>query len=659
MRLSILLYLEDSAVLPSTVENVKRQMSDSDELYVLSACPFEANQIQEAYALRIKVITGGTVADLCDKAIAQAQGEYIAFINGADFLAPEALTILVNSLQAYPEASFVWAAHTVAADESKFLEQISSVAEQPASIVELLAFGSPKCAVWRASLHHAEVPFGAACPEEPVYAFLMNAARCSQCLFYPTPLTAVFFPKAMPSNAQAAYYNRVQLYESYFKELISGALPIFAPMKSFQTQAQKLSAAIAQLNEGNPPSRQTLESLCLQCILGAWRANDLSLARNLAADILPVLANSECIGLALRRIILSATSPGSVGKKKDGAPLVSVVTPLYNQGEYLPETVQSVLNQNYANWEMIIVNDGSTDDSLSIAQALLREHNDPRIKLISHQNQGKGYTRNRGVREAQGKYICVLDSDDEIAPDYLYVAVQMLESMPQKGWVTPKTLVFGPGHRITWDWVGDTEFAIPRSCSPCSAVYRRSIWEELGGYFEDMTDREDWEFWIRAWEAGWSSTKSTDELLFVYRHAFNRFGTKKEINLKSKLEVINLHPWWFKPLPKKDIIAECLYHDVCNFQAHFINSDYISIANQLHGCKNSFQKYMTWLKAHWHKLYQMERADERVSKLRMGLHYLAKKEKRKASRYLTQFSVGQCEEWQSQLLSSIEFLLEQ
>lgn len=661
MKFSMLLQLEDSSTLLPAVENIKKQMSHDCELFVLSPCPLDEKLIKEIQAsLSASIITGDDCfAGLCTRAVALAQGDCIAFAKAEDLLAPEALGILINCLRAHPDASFVWAAHTVADSESEFLKQDFHVKAQPVFLPDLLAFGSPRCAVWRASLHREKTLFSPAYTEEPVYDFLLNAATQEQGLFYPAALAAVSPQRPMPANAQSMYYSRLKLYENYFNKLVTGALPIFSSGQSFQGQAQKLAEVIAQLNAGNPPTRQVLESLTLQCILGAWQMKNLKLARDLAMDIMPALMNSECIGLALRRIILNEALPGSVGKKKDDAPLVSVVTPLYNQGEYLSETVQSVLNQNYANWEMVIVNDGSTDDSLNVAQALLEKHSDPRIKLLDQQNRGKGYTRNRGVREAKGKYICVLDSDDEIAPDYLHIAVQLLESMPQKGWVTPKTLVFGPDHHITWDWMEDTEFAIPRSCSPCSAVYRRCIWEELGGYFEDMTDREDWEFWIRAWEAGWSSTSPTEELLFIYRHAFSRFGTKPQINLNSKLEVIKLHPWWFKPLPEVEVIKECFYHNVARFRDRFINLDYIAIAKQLHANKANFQKYMCWLKEHWCKLYQTEKTNLITNKLRMGLHYLAKKEKSKAFFYLAQLPITQLEDWQSQMLDSIEPLMKE
>src|SRR5665647_803926 len=93
---------------------------------------------------------------------------------------------------------------------------------------------------------------------------------------------------------------------------------------------------------------------------------------------------------------------------------VSVIIPCYNQGHFLNESVGSVLAQTYTNWECIIVNDGSTDNTESIA--LARSQKDSRIKYIKKENEGLSSARNRGLDEASGDFIQFLDADDMIAP---------------------------------------------------------------------------------------------------------------------------------------------------------------------------------------------------------------------------------------------------
>src|SRR5690606_18531829 len=93
-------------------------------------------------------------------------------------------------------------------------------------------------------------------------------------------------------------------------------------------------------------------------------------------------------------------------------PLISIVVPVYNSEKYLPECIESILNQNYANIELIIVNDGSTDNSLSIAEKF--SENDSRIKILSQRNSGVSAARNLGISIAQGDYIGFVDSDDTV-----------------------------------------------------------------------------------------------------------------------------------------------------------------------------------------------------------------------------------------------------
>ncbi|EOU3901111.1 TPA: glycosyltransferase family 2 protein [Proteus mirabilis] len=110
---------------------------------------------------------------------------------------------------------------------------------------------------------------------------------------------------------------------------------------------------------------------------------------------------------------------------KKSLPLVSVIIPAYNAKKYLERAVNSVLNQSYKNVEIIIVNDGSSDDTLSIIKKLSVLHKE--IIFFSHENQGISKTRNKGIELAKGKYICFLDSDDTYEPDFLMMLLKETE----------------------------------------------------------------------------------------------------------------------------------------------------------------------------------------------------------------------------------------
>ncbi len=108
-------------------------------------------------------------------------------------------------------------------------------------------------------------------------------------------------------------------------------------------------------------------------------------------------------------------------------PLISVVMPVYNTGKYLAEAIESILNQEFTDFEFFIVDDGSTDNSPQVIQS----YNDPRIRLITHAtNLGNYPARNEAMQLARGKYICVMDSDDIARPDRLITQYNFMEYYP-------------------------------------------------------------------------------------------------------------------------------------------------------------------------------------------------------------------------------------
>ena len=97
--------------------------------------------------------------------------------------------------------------------------------------------------------------------------------------------------------------------------------------------------------------------------------------------------------------------------------LVSVITPMYNGERFVGQTIHSVINQSYPNWEMIVIDDGSTDNGTAVVNGYMMQ--DSRIQLIQQANGGSASARNKGIRQAQGQYIALLDADDTWNPDFL------------------------------------------------------------------------------------------------------------------------------------------------------------------------------------------------------------------------------------------------
>lgn len=105
--------------------------------------------------------------------------------------------------------------------------------------------------------------------------------------------------------------------------------------------------------------------------------------------------------------------------------LVSIITPCYNGAKYIAETIDSVLAQTYAEWEMIIVDDGSKDHSAEIVRSYMEK--DPRIKFLQQANAGSAAARNNGIRNAQGQYIALLDADDLWEPEFLEEQIRFMQ----------------------------------------------------------------------------------------------------------------------------------------------------------------------------------------------------------------------------------------
>lgn len=194
---------------------------------------------------------------------------------------------------------------------------------------------------------------------------------------------------------------------------------------------------------------------------------------------------------------------------------VSVIMPCYNDGNYIEEAVQSVFNQTYENIELIIIDDGSTDEKTKQILSVLED--DARIKLLHTQRRGPAGARNIGIEYAQGTYIMPLDSDDRIVPSYIEKAVSILSNNPQIGVVYCYANLFGEKNG-RWDL---PEYRLERMLVKnivfVSALFRKKDWIEAGGFSEQFKyGLEDYDFWLSILELG-RDIYQIPEVLFYYR----------------------------------------------------------------------------------------------------------------------------------------------
>lgn len=198
-------------------------------------------------------------------------------------------------------------------------------------------------------------------------------------------------------------------------------------------------------------------------------------------------------------------------------PLVSIIIPCYNSGDYIEETLDSALKQTHPNIEIIIVDDGSSDEKTLKILKILKELSNPKIKVLFLNHVGVSNARNTGIRNSSGKYILPLDSDDKIAPTYIEKAVNIMEKDNSIGIVYPETEYFD-GAKGKWNL---PEYKFPdiliQNTIMCASVFRRADFDKTSGYNSNMkAGIEDYDFWLSLIELG-VKVYRIPETLFYYR----------------------------------------------------------------------------------------------------------------------------------------------
>lgn len=195
-------------------------------------------------------------------------------------------------------------------------------------------------------------------------------------------------------------------------------------------------------------------------------------------------------------------------------PKVSVVIPCYNHGQFLPETLDSLEAQTFTDFEVIVVNDGSTDTpTVALMNGLDRD----KARVLHTENRGVSAARNLGISEARGEYILPLDADDLIAPEYMQRAVGVLDAEPEVGIVYGERVLFGEKEGSDALPEYDRRAILVDNCICPAAFFRKCDWEAVGGYNEKMVHGwEDWDFWIALTSLGKQVVK-IPERLFFYR----------------------------------------------------------------------------------------------------------------------------------------------
>lgn len=202
-------------------------------------------------------------------------------------------------------------------------------------------------------------------------------------------------------------------------------------------------------------------------------------------------------------------------------PLVSVIIPAYNAEDTLLETIRSVLAQTFTDIELIIIDDGSSDDTVAIARAV----EDPRIRVYTFSNGGAAMARNRGIEQSTGEFLSFIDSDDLWTPDKLEKQLDALQSNPEAGGVYSWTLImdgsgenFYPGNCESYS--GDVYPQLLLSNfvgSGSNMLVRRVASDAIGGFDTTLHSHEDWDYYLRLSQQWLFAVVSEPQILYRKR----------------------------------------------------------------------------------------------------------------------------------------------
>jgi len=236
-------------------------------------------------------------------------------------------------------------------------------------------------------------------------------------------------------------------------------------------------------------------------------------------------------------------------------PEISIITACFNHGEYIGEMLQSVMDQTFRNFEVIIVNDGSTDTTAGTLNNFRYEN----VKIIHTENSGPASARNTAIKSASASIIMNLDADDRIAPDLLEKAFKLMDSNPAIGILYTDVEFFGTrsGRFITQDYSLEAMLLDNRIVS--NAFFRKADWLVTGGYSDELKyGLEDWDFWLQIIELGREVVKIEEPLVFyrtypdpkTYRSGRRKSNRMKQ--LESLVTIFKRHRDLYSQFPEAE-----------------------------------------------------------------------------------------------------------
>lgn len=227
--------------------------------------------------------------------------------------------------------------------------------------------------------------------------------------------------------------------------------------------------------------------------------------------------NREKLSLSLNdKLPIKVSSNLPINKIDNKLPLVSIITPIYNYGKRFQKMLESVFESTYQNFEIVVVNDGSTDEYVIEKLKEIEKH--PNIKVLHQENSGPSVARNNGIKISKGEFILPLDADDTINPEYIKTCINIIKKDKKISPVYCDTIysgqINGVERRPEWSMEKLMQSPFIVNCS----MFHREAFEICGGYDETLYGWEDYDLWIRMGLNGYVGKRIPKPLFNYFRH---------------------------------------------------------------------------------------------------------------------------------------------
>jgi glycosyltransferase involved in cell wall biosynthesis len=299
-------------------------------------------------------------------------------------------------------------------------------------------------------------------------------------------------------------------------------------------------------------------------------------------------------------------------------PLVSIIIPCYNQGRFLDAAIHSALEQTHQDLEVIVINDGSADETEQVAR---RHERDPRFHLINQNNAGLPAARNRGIRESKGVFLNFLDSDDWLESDMVQHLVAVLEENPDIGFA------YCDVHIVSAEGSPENQYSVGKSRQtvngdifdslilggyfpPQTVLMRRLVLDNIGYFDEVLGGHADYDLWLRAAGHGYRALYLDKKLACYRMHGENMSFNLQHMQATRKAslaKIARLFP---------DRLAEAVSRAIdSSEQMHsaqtWLNDQYLNYL-ELKKWVDELQKGKDWLHGQWEKLVEAVNARDKI-----------------------------------------------